>query len=267
MSTEQKNGPARGYGNIYTPHAGSMVIQVQRESGLANRTIILSQRQVRFLKLGLYVAATTILVCGATWFFLAVQAARVPALTRQIAVLQRDVSQIDTLQTALKELDGRFHQVQQMLGVPVPPPPVQTDKQEPAITLESDALGWPLPSAGTVLAASAGTGGAPGIDVAIPQGTPVRAAGTGIVVEIRNDAQDGALVRIAHPAGYETEYGNLDSLRVAQGDSVHARTVIGLSGGPADSEPAYLHFELTHNGAEVDPTQLMKKGHSHGDLQ
>ena len=33
--------PALSYGNIYTPHAGSMIIQVQRESGLQSRTIVL----------------------------------------------------------------------------------------------------------------------------------------------------------------------------------------------------------------------------------
>ena len=41
------NTKHKGYGNIYTPHAGSMIIQVQREGGLANRTIVLSPRRVR----------------------------------------------------------------------------------------------------------------------------------------------------------------------------------------------------------------------------
>ena len=40
-----------GYGNIYTPHAGSMIIQVQRETGLANRTIVISERQVALLRI------------------------------------------------------------------------------------------------------------------------------------------------------------------------------------------------------------------------
>ena len=40
-----------GYGNIYTPHAGSMIIQVQRETGLANRTIVISERQVALVRI------------------------------------------------------------------------------------------------------------------------------------------------------------------------------------------------------------------------
>ena len=46
-----RRGPTgQGYGNIYTPHAGSMIIQVQREHGLANRQIVLTERQVKLLK-------------------------------------------------------------------------------------------------------------------------------------------------------------------------------------------------------------------------
>ena len=80
-----------GYGNIYTPHAGSMIIQVQRETGLANRTIILSQRQVAFLRIvgsriGLAIGAVFI----ATWLLFAVQSVRVPVLSVRIAKLERD---------------------------------------------------------------------------------------------------------------------------------------------------------------------------------
>ncbi len=78
---------SQGYGNIYTPHAGSMIIQVQRESGLANRTIILTQRQVRLLRIGLSFGAILLAIGGASWLYLASQAARVPFLTRRVAGL------------------------------------------------------------------------------------------------------------------------------------------------------------------------------------
>jgi hypothetical protein len=107
-----------GYGNIYTPHAGSMIIQVQRETGLANRTIVISERQVAFLRLvgsrlGLVAAAVFI----ATWLLFAVQSVRVPVLAVRIAELERDNRRIDSLQVALSRMHGRYEQVRQMLVV------------------------------------------------------------------------------------------------------------------------------------------------------
>jgi hypothetical protein len=107
---------ARGYGNIYTPNAGAMIIHVQRESGLANRTIVLSPRKVRWLRRTAIAAGIAFVIIAASWVFLAAQAARVPLLTRQLQRLQHDARRIDTLQAALTELEGRYEQVQKMLG-------------------------------------------------------------------------------------------------------------------------------------------------------
>ena len=107
-----------GYGNIYTPHAGSMIIQVQRETGLANRTIVISERQVALVRvfgsrIGLGVAALFL----ATWLLFAVQTVRVPSLSGRIAELERDNRRIDSLQVALSRMHGRYEQVRQMLAV------------------------------------------------------------------------------------------------------------------------------------------------------
>jgi len=251
--------PKRGYGNIYTPNAGAMIIHVQRESGLANRTIILTLRQVRYLKIGLSTAAVLIVLGSISWFYLASQAVRVPTLTKRVTSLQREVERLDTLQVALNELDGRFHQVQRMLGVPT---------TQSALSAEAQAVvDWPLPSAGVVLPdRTPGAAHSTGVDIAIAQGTPVRAAGAGIVVEIRTDPRDGTLLRIAHRDGYETVYGNLDSVRVAQGDTLQPGAVVALSGGPTESLPAHLHFELKRGGVSLDPSPLMKEGSQHGNV-
>ncbi len=115
--SDEPRASRSGYGNIYTPHAGSMIITVQRESGLANRTITLTQRQVRLLRIGLYTMATLLIIVGGSWLFLATQAARVPVLTRRITTLQEDVKRVDTLQRALSDMEHRFQQVQHMLGI------------------------------------------------------------------------------------------------------------------------------------------------------
>lgn len=107
-----------GYGNIYTPHAGSMIIQVQRETGLANRTIILSQRQVAFLRIiGSRFGLTAGAVFIGTWLLFAVLSVRVPLLAVRIAELERDNRRIDSLQVALSRMHGRYEQVRQMLAV------------------------------------------------------------------------------------------------------------------------------------------------------
>lgn len=107
-----------GYGNIYTPHAGSMIIQVQRETGLANRTIILSERQVALLRIiGSRIGLAVVAVFIATWLLFAAQSVRVPVLSVRIAKLERDNRRIDSLQVALSRMHGRYEQVRQMLAV------------------------------------------------------------------------------------------------------------------------------------------------------
>ena len=106
-----------GYGNIYTPHAGSMIIQVQRETGLANRTIIISERQVALLRvLGSRIGVVVATVFLVTWLLFAAQSVRVPVLSGRIAQLERDNRRIDSLQVALSRIHGRYEQVRQMLA-------------------------------------------------------------------------------------------------------------------------------------------------------
>ena len=139
-----------GYGNIYTPHAGSMIIQVQRETGLANRTIIISERQVALVRmLGSRVAVIVAAVFIATWLLFAVQSVRVPLLSGRIAELERDNRRIDSLQVALSRMHGRYEQVRLMLAatggvsakadVPAAGKPVVPNVDRPAPTVAAPA--------------------------------------------------------------------------------------------------------------------------------
>lgn len=260
----------RGYGNIYTPHAGSMIIQVQRESGLANRTIILTQRQVRLLRRAAYVAGTILTVVLLSWFFLATEAARVPGLTRRVQTLQHDVTRLDTLQAALTALESRFQQVQHMLGASTPQAAdTASAAAAPAAdtTINSIPSQWPLAVAGTIVARDDTASSARGMDIEAPPGTQVRASGAGSVVEVSVDSSGSATIRIAHRDGYETTYADVRDVRVAAKSRVAAGAVIGVLGSQANALPAHLHFEVHHNGSSVDPMSLMKQGPSNGDLQ
>ncbi len=112
-----KRTPANGYGNIYTPHAGAMIIQVQREGGLQNRTIILTPRQVHLLQLVTSRAAKIIAIGAAVVIgALMVEAARVPVLSARMSRLQHAATRLDTLERSLSELQQRYDQVERMLG-------------------------------------------------------------------------------------------------------------------------------------------------------
>ena len=281
---ESKDGTReRGYGNIYTPHAGAMIIHVQRESGLANRTLIFTQRQVRLFRIGAIVLGSLIAFGAVSWFFLATQAARVPYLTRRVNQLQHDVSRLDTLQHSLNELDARFQQVQHMMGsssmsavgtavaaspVAAPAHDSSTKSKTAAVPAApaADSIAvpdqWPLPMAGTLLASSP-----PTLEIAVPVGTPVRAAGAGLIVEVADDSTLGKVIRISHRSGYETVYGGASEVRVSKGQHVAAGTVIALSGDAPGSLEPHLHFEMRRHGVAIDASSVIKKGPAHGDLQ
>ena len=136
--------PAKGYGNIYTPHAGSMIINVQRESGLQNRTLVLTPRQVKLLRLltsryGLVIVG----VVALSWAFFAVQAARVPLLKSRIAHMEKDAARLDTLQHTVVELQKRYEQVQRMLGA-APTPAAAPAATTPPVAPSSGTDGAPM---------------------------------------------------------------------------------------------------------------------------
>jgi murein DD-endopeptidase MepM/ murein hydrolase activator NlpD len=260
----EKDLGRRGYGNIYTPHAGAMIIHVQRESGLANRMIILSPRQVRLLRIGAVVLGFLLIGGIGSWIYFAAQAVRVPLLTRRIATLERDVQQLDTLKRALAEVEGRFQQVQRMMGASSGAP------ARPEVGAASDGLGlpdtWPLPIAGQLLEGATGVR-TTGIEIAVPRGTAVRAAGDGMIVEVRDDSLYGRVVRMRHRQGYESVYGNLLDVKVARGQRIASGALIAASGDSTGLLPAHLHFEIIRDGAQVNPATIVTKGPQHGDLQ
>lgn len=284
----EPNEQKQGYGNIYTPHAGSMIIQVQREGGLANRTIVLSPTRVRMMRFVLSRTGMVIAgLLGLVFVFFGIQAARVPLLTRRLATMELDAKRIDTLQRTLGELQKRYEQVQTMLGASpaqrspaaaalaaagVPPAasaspaiatPIAAKPTAPDTVTMTLPTGYPLEAKGYVTR-GVGSGqeyGAthPGLDIAVPEGTEVRAAGGGLVVEVSETAEYGRMVRLAHPQGYETRYGHLSQTRVRQGDRISLGSVIGLSGNTGRSTAPHLHFEVRKGNAAVDPMTLIQQ--------
>src|SRR5687768_2478832 len=255
-----------GYGNIYTPHAGSMIIQVQREGGLANRTIVLGTRQVKLLRFFMSRVGRLVLgLLAASWAFFAIQSVRVPALKAEIRHMQADALRLDTLTRTLSQLQRQYDQVQHMLGATKTGPGAKD-----SVTLTVPTV-WPLPIPGYVTRGMAGPStyadAHPGLDVAAPIGTDIRAAGGGVVVEVKEDAEYGLSVRLAHVDGYETLYAHASKILVETGVRIPGGQVIALSGNSGRSTAPHLHFEVRRAGKVLDPMQLITKESRNGNVQ
>ena len=97
-----------------------------------------------------------------------------------------------------------------------------------------------------------------GIDLACPEGTPIRAAMNGTVAFVGWSNVFGNYIIVNHPNGYQTLYGHLSASRVKKGQSVTQATVIGLVGSTGYSTGAHLHFTVYKNGRLVNPSPVLK---------
>jgi hypothetical protein len=241
----------QGYGNIYTPHAGSMVIQVQRERGLANRTLTFTLAQVRLFRAALWVGGTVLVLVLMSWAWFAYRASQVPALRDEIETLRVANTRIDTLQGALVEMERRYHQVQLLLGLADAPGGLAANSTG---VRDTEPESWPLPVSGRVLGPSANGG----VLIGVPLGTWVRAAGGGTIVEVSGDPRLGQLIRVRHAGGFQSVYRNVTDARVSTGQRVGTGTPIARSGPSGNAAEPHLQFELWKDGRAVDPTTLNK---------
>jgi len=99
-----------------------------------------------------------------------------------------------------------------------------------------------------------------GIDIAIPEGTPVTPVAPGVVVYSGLRSGYGYTILIEHSNGMISLYGHNSRLEAMQGQSVSLDTVIALSGNTGRSTGPHLHFEAWHAGTNV--TQAFMPGSS-----
>ena len=92
-----------------------------------------------------------------------------------------------------------------------------------------------------------------GIDLAVPTGTPIRAALDGVVTLSQYYGDYGYCVMIDHGGGLATLYGHNSQLLVSAGQTVHAGDVVALSGSTGRSTGPHLHFEVRLNGERTNP--------------
>ena len=93
----------------------------------------------------------------------------------------------------------------------------------------------------------------PGIDIGVPEGTPIHAAGSGTVVWCGWMSGYGNLVMIDHHNGLATLYGHQSRIAATCGQQVTTGEVIGYTGCTGFCTGPHLHFEVRLNGTPVDP--------------
>ena len=97
-----------------------------------------------------------------------------------------------------------------------------------------------------------------GIDVAVPQGTSVKAAENGVVAYSGNELKGyGNLVLIRHANNWVSAYANNAELLVKRGDKVRRGQIIAKAGATGAVSQPQVHFELRKGSRPVDPTKHM----------
>lgn len=101
-----------------------------------------------------------------------------------------------------------------------------------------------------------------GVDFGVPYGTPIRAAGSGVVEVAGRHGAYGITVEIRHNNKYETLYAHMSKLAagVRRGAKVNQGQIIGYVGSTGRSTGPHLHYEVRMNNRAVNPTKIKAAG-------
>jgi len=145
------------------------------------------------------------------------------------------------------------------LASPAAPADEETALKKTETAGKLDAFRWPV--RGRVIA---GFGPKPnglqndGINVAVPEGTPIKAAEDGVVAYAGNELKGyGNLVLLRHSNGFVTAYAHASEILVKKGDVVKRGQPIAKSGQTGSVTSPQLHFEIRKGSTPVDPAQYL----------
>jgi len=249
---------------------------VHKDSDAESRSVCLPLWFVRAVVLGWAAFVVIVAMVAVLYAPVARTAARVPGLERDTQRLRSANAQVMDLARSLEAAEANYQQLRTMLGADVVPARERSG-EAPVIAFPiyagvptDDTVGellapvrWPLDepgiiTRGTVRPEDDGEEHT-GLDVAIPVGTPIRAAGAGVVAEASYHEEYGLFVRLRHENGFESMYGHASRLLVSTGESVAAGQVIALSGSTGRSTAPHLHLEIFRGGRSIDPLSLLNQ--------
>ena len=98
------------------------------------------------------------------------------------------------------------------------------------------------------------------MDFAASVGTPIHAAGPGVIAFTGSRNGYGNVVEIDHGGGFKTRYAHLSAITVAPGQRVAVGQRIGGMGSTGRSTGSHLHYEVWVNGRAQNPDRFLRAG-------
>lgn len=97
-----------------------------------------------------------------------------------------------------------------------------------------------------------------GIDFAVPTGTPIMAAGDGMIEMAGSNGAYGNYVRVRHASGYGTAYAHMSRIAAGTraGKRVRQGEIIGYVGSTGRSTGPHLHYEVLQGNAQINPLSI-----------
>lgn len=176
------------------------------------------------------------------------QQALVSARAQRLAALDRISASEEELDGDISAIQGKIAaQLSATGSMPLPAGPIQGG---------GSGLIWPV--SGAVVSGFGMRWGSmhEGVDIAVPEMTPIRAAATGSVVLLQSEASSGGygnFTCLDHGGGLSTCYAHQSSFAVSAGQSVSQGEIIGYTGCTGHCLGPHLHFEVRINGSPTDP--------------
>jgi len=243
-----------------------LTVMVIPDGGDKARTMRVSYSRLRWIAAFVVLAFLILTFLIGSWWFLLVRARQADLFEEQILAFREQEAQIESFVRSMEEMEEAYNHLRSLFGpdrsvneVWLPSPGRSTAVRAGLQGEEGIPSSWPLPERGFVTQSLLDLPGLdhPGIDIAIPAGTYIRAAGDGVVVEVGEDPIYGRYLVLEHGRGYRSLYAHASHLFVTEGIAVRRHEVLALSGSSGRSTAPHLHFEILRDGEAIDPLTMV----------
>ncbi len=251
---------------------GGLTVVLIPDEGGESRSLRFSRKGVRWLVFGGGAVVLVLAVMATSWWFLAMEASQGWRLEARVDSLEAERVRVLRLADQLAEVEAGYDRLRSLFGPsaePVAPdlwlPPSGIPGSQRVAggssARENVPSGWPLTEAGFMtqpMVEEGSGGGHPGLDIAVPTDSYVRAAGAGRILRTGEDPVYGLFIVMDHGDGYQTVYAHNSMILTERGAVVRRGEVIALTGSTGRSTAPHLHFEVLLDGIPLDPLSLVE---------
>ncbi|MBZ9910382.1 MULTISPECIES: peptidoglycan DD-metalloendopeptidase family protein [unclassified Mesorhizobium] len=232
---------ATGAAGTYTVQSGDTMSSIARKTGVG----VVALKQANGMKDGILKIGQTLKVPGGG----------------TATVASAKPAKVDPVTTATTQVPAKATPSETLASYTPPKKDakvIQQAEDDDAVAPDATGIGkmrWPV--RGRVI--SGFGSGKDGVDIAVPTGTPVKAAENGVVIYAGDGLKEfGNTVLVRHENGLVTVYGHASSIEVQRGQKVKRGQEIALSGMSGTTDSPKLHFEVRKNSAPVDPSGYLE---------